>query len=62
MNSRPMYMNEKPNKPIKAARGTVKRAKTWEAEAALPSAIKKNIRGKTIAVPSILKGSVVKQF
>lgn len=35
MQSRPMYMNEKPKKPIRAARGTVLRAKTWEAEAAL---------------------------
>ncbi|MDA3940926.1 MAG: urocanate hydratase [Spirochaetia bacterium] len=35
MNQRPMYMEEKPNKPIRAARGTVLRAKTWEVEAAL---------------------------
>ncbi|MCF6334652.1 MAG: urocanate hydratase, partial [Spirochaetales bacterium] len=35
MNHRPMYMNEKPKNPIRAARGTVLRAKTWEAEAAL---------------------------
>jgi urocanate hydratase len=35
MQSRPMYMNEKPKKPIRAARGTDLRAKTWEAEAAL---------------------------
>ncbi len=35
MNQRPMYMEEKPNKPIRAARGLVLRAKTWEAEAAL---------------------------
>jgi urocanate hydratase len=30
-----MYMEEKPKNPIRAARGTVLRAKTWEAEAAL---------------------------
>ena len=35
MQSRPMYMNEKPKNPIRAARGTKLRAKTWEAEAAL---------------------------
>ncbi|MCK5153561.1 MAG: urocanate hydratase [Spirochaetales bacterium] len=35
MQSRPMYMSEKPKNPIRAARGTVLRAKTWEAEAAL---------------------------
>lgn len=35
MQSRPMYMEEKPKNPIRAARGTVLRAKTWEAEAAL---------------------------
>ncbi|MCK5196916.1 MAG: urocanate hydratase [Spirochaetales bacterium] len=35
MRSRPMYMEEKPKNPIRAARGTVLRAKTWEAEAAL---------------------------
>ncbi|MDZ7314698.1 MAG: urocanate hydratase, partial [candidate division KSB1 bacterium] len=32
---RPMYMEEKPTAPIRAQRGTVLRAKTWEAEAAL---------------------------
>ena len=30
-----MYLEEKPHKPIKAARGTKLRCKTWEAEAAL---------------------------
>lgn len=35
MQSRPMFMNEKPKNPIRAARGTKLRAKTWEAEAAL---------------------------
>ncbi len=32
---RPMYMEEKPDKPVRAMRGTTLRAKTWEAEAAL---------------------------
>ncbi len=32
---RPMYMEEKPDKPVRAVRGTTLRAKTWEAEAAL---------------------------
>lgn len=32
---RPMYMEEKPDKPIKAFRGSKLRAKNWEAEAAL---------------------------
>jgi urocanate hydratase len=35
MQSRPMYMDEKPKNPIRAARGTKLRAKSWEAEAAL---------------------------
>jgi len=33
--TRPMYMEEKPQKPVKAAQGTELRCKTWEAEAAL---------------------------
>lgn len=32
---RPMYMEEKPNKQVKALRGSKLRAKNWEAEAAL---------------------------
>jgi len=32
---RPMFMEEKPEKPVRAARGRKLRAKTWEAEAAL---------------------------
>ncbi len=32
---RPMYMEEKPDKPVRAVRGTTLRAKTWETEAAL---------------------------
>ncbi len=32
---RPMYMEEKPEKPVRALRGTDLRAQTWEAEAAL---------------------------
>jgi urocanate hydratase len=32
---RPMFMDEKPDLPVRAARGTVLRARTWEAEAAL---------------------------
>ncbi len=35
MQTRPMYMEEKPSSPIRAKRGTQLRAKTWEAEAAL---------------------------
>ncbi|MBU8913528.1 MAG: urocanate hydratase [Spirochaetales bacterium] len=35
MPSRPMYMEEKPDKPVRAARGTALRGKTWETEAAL---------------------------
>ena len=35
MQTRPMYMEEKPSAPIRAKRGTQLRAKTWEAEAAL---------------------------
>lgn len=35
MFARPMYMEEKPLKPIRAKRGLELRAKTWEAEAAL---------------------------
>ena len=33
--TRPMYMEEKPAAPVKAARGLKLRCKTWEAEAAL---------------------------
>jgi urocanate hydratase len=32
---RPMFMDEKPDQPVRAARGKALRAKTWEAEAAL---------------------------
>lgn len=32
---RPMYMEEKPDEPVRAARGTTLRARSWEAEAAL---------------------------
>ena len=35
MSMRPMFMELKPKDPIRAARGTKLRAKTWEAEAAL---------------------------
>ncbi len=35
MRQRPMYMEEKPDKPIRAQRGRELRAQTWEAEAAL---------------------------
>jgi urocanate hydratase len=50
---RPMYMEEKPEKPIRAARGTTLRAKTWEAEAALRM-LENNLDPEIASIPEEL--------
>lgn len=53
LKQRPMYMSEKPAKPVRAAQGTKLRAKTWEAEAALRM-LENNLDPQVALIPNEL--------